>query len=66
MKTITLTKAWDFVTPEVTTSYPAGSFNVTDTVYTAALKAGVTPEEKSDGRGSSEAGAKGDPGKAEK
>lgn len=66
MKTLTIAKAWDHITPEVTTSYPAGSFEVTDAIHAAALQAGVITEEKTDGRGASEAGAKVDPGKAEK
>lgn len=45
MKTITLSKAWDFVTPERTVSFTAGDHDVTDEIAAAAEAAGVTGKE---------------------
>jgi hypothetical protein len=50
MKTITLAKAWSYVTPEKTIDYPAGDHEVTNEIAEAAEKAGATKEESNGNR----------------
>lgn len=42
MKKITITKSWDFVSPEKTVSYTPGEHEVTNEIADAADAAGVT------------------------
>ena len=64
MKSITLSKPWDHITPEKTIAYPAGTFSVTDEIASAAEKAGVIKETK-DGGGTGAAGKASGAGKTE-
>lgn len=66
MKTLKLTKAWTYRTPQITTPYPAGEHQVSNEVYAAALEAGATTEEKADGGGARATGAASGTGEAKK